>query len=241
VRVLITRAPEQADALGDALRRRGATVHAHPVIAIVPPDDPRPLYEALARLGDYDWLLITSANAARVLGDLPEAVKIACVGQATARLVPRVDLIPERSNAEGLLDALKARLGDDLAGTRFLMPRAAEGRDVLPDGLRAAGAVVDVVTAYRTVPDPAGAEAIRDLLRRREVDVLTFTAPSTVRNFAAVLDDETGLLARVLPAVCMGPVTAQSAREAGFEVAAEAMPATVDGLARAVTQIARVE
>src|SRR5207248_2326349 len=116
-------------------------------IAIAPPEDEEPLRQAAREVASYDWVLFTSVNAARALLDrLPPDARpraVACVGEATAHTVEAygmaVDLVPPEFNAKGLLHALTARLGDDLTHHRFLMPRAAEGRETLPDGLRARG------------------------------------------------------------------------------------------------------
>jgi uroporphyrinogen-III synthase len=138
--------------------------------------------------------------------------------------------------------ALAAGLGD-LAGQRVLLPLADIAPDTLADQLRAKGALVERVTAYRTVPDtgPAG-ETVTRLLRANAIDALTFTSGSTVR---ALLDrlaraglDATALIARgQWPAtVCIGPTTAQVARERGLPITAVAAEHTLDGLIAALCQ-----
>lgn len=240
LRVLVTRAADQAGDLVERLRVAGAIPRVIPVIAIAPPADPAPLREALARLEAYDWLLFTSANAVRALpGDLGSC-RVACVGQATAAALAergvRVDLVPERFVAEGLLEALRARLGADLGGVSFLLPRAAEAREAVPEGLRAMGARVDVVEAYRTVPCTEGrAEALR-LLREGEMDALTFTSSSTVRHFDALLG-EAAAEARRVPCVVIGPIAADTARALGYDVVAVAEPSTAEGLVRALERV----
>jgi uroporphyrinogen-III synthase len=238
--VLVTRSAAQAVALAHEIERRGGRARVHPVIAIVPPEDERPLREAIARLADYDWVLLSSTNAVDALvsrlGSLrPRA--IACVGAATAERCRAsglaVDLVPPRFNAAAMVEALVERLGEDLAGLACLMPRAAEGRDTLPDGLRARGARVDVVEAYRTVAAVERAEELRQAVGRRDIAVVTFASPSAVDCFEEIVGSE----GRRLPAVCIGPVTAERARAKGFAVGAVPERADVHGIVDAVAAL----
>lgn len=230
--VVVTRPARQAEALAAPLRRLGATVLDVPTIRIDPPaDGGRALDAAMASVGVYRWLIVTSANGATaVLDRLPDVrvlagVGIAAIGPATAATFRDghvgVDLVPEEYVAESLLAAFPpAQPG----ARRVLVARAAVARDVLPDGLRSAGWEVDVVEAYRTVRPPVPP----DLLDRvPTADVVTFTSPSTVEGFLAAI----GSIDRV-PAVvaCIGPVTAAAARAAGLVVDVVATTFTVDGL-----------
>jgi uroporphyrinogen III methyltransferase / synthase len=134
-------------------------------------------------------------------------------------------VVPERFVAEALAEALSEV---PLRGRPALVARAAEGRDVLPEALRARGAQVDVVALYETVaesPDPGAVEAARD------ADYVTFTSSSTVRNLVAALD---GRLPSDVRVVSVGPVTSEAAREAGLEVHVEAGRHDVDGLVEAL-------
>jgi uroporphyrinogen III methyltransferase/synthase len=149
----------------------------------------------------------------------------------------RPALVPSEFRAEGLL----AALGDeDVRGRRFLLPRAAGARAILPESLRARGAVVDEVIAYRAVTPPdADVAALREALAGGAVDALTFTSSSTVRNFVAMLGaaDVARLVRGGRPAVaCIGPVTADTARELGLPVDIVADEYTVPALARALAR-----
>jgi len=250
--VMITRAREQAAEFAAELEAHGARVVACPTIEIVPPASYAQLDEAIENLFGYDWLVLTSANAvehflarleaaAKDVGDLDE-LHVCAIGEATAaRLFEshvHVDVIPERSRAEGVFAALEAYLGGrgQFENLNFLLPRAAVARDFLPRALEAAGARCDVVEAYRTVrpetTDRARAEA---LLVGGGVDCLTFTSPSTVHNFAQLFDtrDLRPLLSGVRVA-CIGAVTAEAA--AGYGLRADVVPreSTARALARAV-------
>ena len=162
-RVMVTRPREQLTELAEGLRVRGADVVEAPVIRIEPPLDKAPLAQAIQRLAEYDWIVFTSANGVRFLRaglrelgkELREIgqAKLAAIGPATAATLEaeglRVDVVPERFIAEEIFAALE-RFGpvDDC---RVLLPRADIAREALPNLLRAAGASVDVVVAYRTV------------------------------------------------------------------------------------------
>jgi uroporphyrinogen III methyltransferase/synthase len=115
--------------------------------------------------------------------------------------------------------------------TRILIPRALEAPSLLPEGLRARGASVDVISVYRTVKDGADADMVRRRLSAGDLDAITFTASSTVRNFRELLPDAPIGNARI---VCIGPVTAETARQCNFRVDAVAEEHTIPGLVRAL-------
>ena len=142
----------------------------------------------------------------------------------------RVDFTPSEYVAEAVVAGLVER---GVAGARLLLPRAAEAREVLVSGLRAAGAAVDDVACYQTTTSPAAARA-RELLAAGDVDIVTFTSSSTVRNLLAAIDDDRSLLANVLVA-CIGPITAQTARDLGLRVDVVATESTVAGLVEALS------
>jgi uroporphyrinogen-III synthase len=236
VGVVVTRARHQAAELHDALLARGATPVGVPAIAVAEPSDGgAALGAAAAGVARYDWVVLTSPNgAARFLAAVGDprrlaGVGLAAIGPGTAGVLAErglvADLVPERYVAEGLLEAFPA---PPAGGGRVLLARAAVARDVLPDGLGAAGWDVDVVEAYRTVhPEgpPAASERVADA-----TDVVTFTSSSTVTGFLRGWGD------RAVPPVvaCIGPVTAATARDAGLTVDVEAAAHTVAGLVDAL-------
>lgn len=232
-RIVVTRPAHQAEELAAPLRALGAEVFVVPMIGIAPPDDGgRALDDALGRLPGYRWLVVTSVNGAdAVLGRepiRPGGLRVAAIGPATAARMRTagwvVDLVPDAYVAEALLDAL----GDPGApGDAVLVARAAVARDVLPEGLRARGWTVDVVEAYRTVDAPVDPAVVQ---RISAADTVTFTSPSTVDRFVRLVGTA-GVPPRV---ACIGPVTAQAARDAGLVVAVEAVSYTVDGLVEAL-------
>jgi len=238
--VVVTRAPEQSDPLAAALLAAGARVLQLPLISIeAAADGGAALRRAVAEIGQYDWVAFTSANAvgpvaallrdARSLG----AARLAAVGRATAEALESVhltaDLVPDRSSAEGLVDAF-ARA--PAPGGRVLFPRSASARPTLAAGLRAKGWTVDEVVAYRTVPGPPPAAALADELAG--ADVVIFASPSTISAYLAARDDAGRPLAAPKAVACIGPVSAQAARAAGLPVEIEADEPSVEGLVAAL-------
>jgi uroporphyrinogen III methyltransferase/synthase len=227
-RVLVTRAPDQARAMVEALRDAGAEAVVIPMIRLAPPEDVAPIDAALARLEDYDAILFTSANAVRFL--VSRAAELARPhrerapagaggGSATADAARHagfsVAVTPEsRHDAAGLLAAVEKRWPPE--GRSFLLPQAEVARSVLADGLRARGASVDAIIAYRTLAADVDRDALRRRLVQREFDALTFTSPSAAVHFAALLDEE----ARKAVADCVvagiGSVTSKELARLGF-------------------------
>jgi uroporphyrinogen III methyltransferase/synthase len=164
------------------------------------------------------------------------ACRIAAIGPATAETLRTwgliAEVVPEEHVAEGLAERLRGLVRP---GERVLLPRAVETRDLLVRELLAMGAVVDEVAAYRTRAADEGAAALRDALRWRAVDVVTFTSSSTVTNFAALFRrDELATLMTGTCVACIGPITAGTARALGLFP--EIIPAeyTIPALARAI-------
>jgi uroporphyrinogen-III synthase len=240
-RILVTRRSEQSGPLVDALAALGATVVEVPLIAQEPPEDAGPLDRALGRLAGYEWLAFTSANAvdavaerlARLGATVPARLRLAAVGPTTAHAIGErlhgraVDLQPaSQYRAEGLVEAFRAAL--DLAGQHVLLPVSDRARDTLAAGLRAQGAHVDAVTAYRTVtPDDARHRLERSLAEG--IDLVLLASPSAVEGLLQALGDR----ARGLAVAVIGPVTEQAARQGGLDVRIVASPATAEGLASA--------
>src|SRR3954462_2253367 len=191
-RIVVTRSREQAGELVDLLEERGAEAIQAPTIRIAPPEDFDAIDRAAADAGAFDWIVFTSANAVdafvgRLLerGDVRDlkGVRLCAFGAGTAqrlgRYSLRADLVPDESRAEGVFDALKA--AGPLDGRRFLLPRADIAREVLPEQLRDAGAIVTDVVAYRTVLAGGERDADQDIYRMlldRQIDAVTFTSAS---------------------------------------------------------------
>ncbi len=242
-RILVTRAKGQNQKLSRQLEAVGAIPVEFPTIRIIPPEDTGPLDEAIARLKNYDWLILTSVNGVEHFRRRLTAVgkgaadlahlKTAVIGPATAKAARkvglRVDLMPEEHVAESLADALAA--WGDISGQRMLLPTANIARNALSNALRAKGAVVNRVTAYQTkaVNTPGSLPEILS-----QVDILTFTSPSTVRNLVNLLSAEEKELLAEKTVACIGPITANAARSLGLRVDVVPDAYTISGLVEAL-------
>ncbi|MDQ1481107.1 MAG: uroporphyrinogen methyltransferase / synthase [Actinomycetota bacterium] len=235
--IVVTRAREQASELRTRLEQLGAEVIELPSIALAAVEF------SLPALDRFSWLVFTSANGVNAFFDRGLAaagldaralapVRVAAIGPGTADALGargvRADLVPERFVAESLLEAFP---DPERPGTRVLIARAASARDVLPEGLHERGYDVEVLAVYRTVPvapDPGHLARVR----AGEVDAVTFTSSSTVKNFC----DAVGPMAPQPSVISIGPVTSDTARGLGLRVDREADPHTIDGLITAVLE-----
>lgn len=249
-RVVVTRPREQAGELVEALEQLGATVIEAPTIRIVPPEDYAPLDEAAATVGQYDWVVFTSTNGVDYFFQRLQAgptdarsmagVRLCAIGPGTADRLARhglkVDLVPAEYCAETVVKALRAT--GDLAGKKFLLPRADIAREWLADELRKSGASVTEVTAYRTLPvdtERAGEPDIYRMLLDKQVDVLTFTSASTVRNFVKLYGVEpVADLLQPVAVASIGPVTAEAAQQSGIRTTIMPAEYTIPGLVQAI-------
>jgi len=250
-RIVVTRSREQAAELVDMLEERGAEAIQTPTIRITPPEDFEALDRACAEIGSFDWLVLTSANAAdaffdRLLqrGDARDlkGVRLCAIGAGTAQRLGRyglrADLVPDEARAEGVFDALKA--AGPLTGCRMLLPRADIAREVLPDQLRDAGAIVTDVIAYRTVVAGGERDADHDIYRMlldHQIDAVTFTSASTVRNFARMLgEEEAADLLNTTVVAAIGPVTAEAAQQLGIRTTVMPKKYTIPDLVDALVE-----
>lgn len=246
-RVLVTRAAHQAGKLCDGLRLVGAVPVEVPVIEIRPPEDVAPLIAALRKLEEYDWLILTSANTVRVLAvcaaeqDIaltqPAKLRVAAIGSATAEAARKVGFTVAVMPQEYVAESLVYELAIEAAGKRVLLARAAIARDVIPGALRQAGAIVDVVDAYRNVLPDAAPELLRDALKS-PIDAVTFSSSSSVKHLAEAAQ-RAGIAFPLtgVAAISIGPITSRTLRELGWEPAAEASPSDIAGLIEAAVRV----
>ena len=247
-RVLMTRAKEQAGELAGLLAAAGAEPIEGATIRIVEPNDWAPVDRAIDALGQYDWVIFTSVNGvAHFMKRLQKCGhdarsfagrRICCIGPRTAEELAayglKADVVPAEYQAEGVLATLAE---SDLSRARVLIPRAEVARELLPEELRSRGAVVDVVPVYRTEVPRDSVESWKQLLVDQEIECVTFTSSSTVRNFIELVGGEAQarVLVQSVAVACIGPITAQTAREAGLSVAVmpneNTIPALVEAMA----------
>jgi len=243
--IVVTRARGASSNFAADLRRLGADVIELPTIEKTAARSFAALDKAIARLDSFDWIIFTSASGVesfierlksrgRDIRDLGSA-SIAAIGPATAaRLADyalRVAAVPDEYRAEAIISAIGARR---IRGRRFLIPRAEVAREVLPQILREKGAkTVKVAPSYRTIkPKRAHAERMRELIATGAIDLVTFTSSSTVTNFCELI----GASAKGLKAAAIGPITAATARERGFEVVVSPDEYTIPALAEAIRE-----
>ena len=243
VGVAVTRGEGPEGPLTQALRTLGARVLDWGSIAFRPPEDPGPLEGALERLQEFHWVIFSSPRAVDAVvsrvAEAPAGLRCAAVGPSTAASL-RVagwpaHRIPEDGTGEGLVEAFR-EVGD-ASGARVLFPASAVAREVIPEGLRAMGAVVERVTAYRLVTLPVDPGACEAALEGGEVQVVAFASPSAMNGLKEGIGE--GLFARLamtVPAAAMGPTTAGALREVGWQRVVVAAAPTLGSLAEAAVR-----
>jgi uroporphyrinogen III methyltransferase/synthase len=245
-RIVVTRARKQASDLLERLSQMGAACLEMPVIEIEPAKDLSALDAAIENISGYDWLVFTSVNGVdaffsrlHALGYDTRAlgrIQTAAIGPATAKRMNdnglNADIIPESYRAESVVSAFTGR---DVSGKKILLPRAEGARPVLPEELSKMGASVDEILSYRAVQGQAEAGDMAEALKSGQVDMVTFTSSSTVKNFMALLPESGAkqlLSGTTLAAI--GPITAQTASDMGLEINVVADEYTIDGLCKAI-------
>jgi uroporphyrinogen-III synthase len=247
-RIVITRVPEQAQELRQALESLGAEVLLMPTVAFAPPEDYRALDEALRKLSGFDAILFLSKNAVRYvfercrdLGvkcwlDSPKGL-VAAVGAGTAEAAAsrglQVDYIAKNQGGE----ALVRELADRIAGRNVFLPRSDRGDARLSNALREAGARVTEVVAYRTAAPEATDSAMLARVQRAEVDAIAFASPSAFANFSDLMNDaQVAELSTRVRFAAIGPTTARAMRDAGVRVEIEGAEPSAAGLAGAIAE-----
>lgn len=244
-RILVTRARHQAGKLSSRLAVLGAEVIEIPAIEILAPLSWEPLDAALRNLQQYQWLLVTSANAVRFIRERLAALditatsfshlKIAAIGSTTAAALEDLGLTISTTPEEYVAEALVASIGDRAGNARVLIARAAIARDVIPEALKQIGAQVDVVEAYRTLIPESSIIHIAEVFAPGcpPPHAATFTSSSTVTNFFQLLRAAGLTLPNTTRAISIGPITSQTLRDHGWQPSAEADPHDIRGLVEA--------
>ncbi|HZK18535.1 MAG TPA: uroporphyrinogen-III C-methyltransferase [Clostridia bacterium] len=247
-RVLVTRSREQASSFARLIEDYGGEPIEFPTIRISEPTDYEPVDRAIENLRSYSWIVFTSVNGVeRFMGRLRTGgrdvrslygLKICAIGPKTAEALEKmglnVDLVPDEYRAEALAESLKMHLK---RGDSVLLPRADLARQKLVELLELAGAKVDEVITYKTVIDGGNAEAVRKMLADGQINLITFTSSSTVRNFVSLCEKTilAGKLENVMIAT-IGPITSKTARELGLKIDVEAKEYTIKGLMNAILE-----
>lgn len=247
--VLVTRASHQAGRLSQLLAERGAKVIELPTIAIKRLASHK-LDDAIAKLSTYHWLVFTSVNGVNTfferLSELNfdaralSGLKVGAIGPATAQALKSrgitADYVPEVYSSEGFIAGLKAK---QVRGKRFLLLRSDIADKRLPEGLTQLGAEVEGLAIYRTIPQPKAVSQAKRLFRSEQIDIITFTSPSTVSNLVRVLGNELKISKAKI--ACIGPKTADAASKAGLKVDIVAREHTIPALVMAIEEYFRKE
>jgi uroporphyrinogen III methyltransferase/synthase len=240
--IVVTRAREQASSLVEGLESLGANVLQCPTIRIEELSDTEysQLDDAIANIADFDWVVFASRNGvekfwkrlrfhqkdARALGN----AKIAAIGPATTDALAAMGIVPDLVPESSISESVAADLLP-FSPRNILLVRATQGRDVMQNVWRAAGAQVTLAPAYRTVPDHSDAEIVREKIGGGEVDWITFTSSSTVTNFVEAIGMEVLRAARAsFRVACIGPITEKTARENDLAPDVVAPEASVESL-----------
>jgi len=245
--VLVTRPAGQAAEMCARLREYGAEAVAAPAIEIAPPESFDAVDGILRRLGEFDWLVFTSANGAAALFDRLEAlgmdgralggVKVAAVGPATAAALRqrtiRPDLVPRTFTTDALAKALCAE--GALGSKRMLLARADIARGGLAEQLSRAGAIVEQVCVYRTLRPAALPQEATEALLAGRTDWITLTSSAAVENLLSLVDClDVNLTDTRFAAI--GPVTAKTLISHGLQPAVVADPHTTDAMVSGIVR-----
>lgn len=244
--VVVTRAEGPDGPVSSRLRGRGANPILRPAVAFDFASQKSALSDAVWRMDEYDWLVLTSSRAVRAMAAVhafehprPDGLRVAVVGPGTAAEIEThgwtADLVPESGGARVLVERLRPELG---GSARLLFPASEAASEALPDSLRDAGATVDRVDAYAPRPSPQSADTWARDMDAGRIDALTFTSPSAVDALGEALADALPVATlasiRELPAAAQGPTTARAVRDAGWGVVPVAEPTTFEGLVGAL-------
>jgi len=243
--IVITRPEEQSEGFRELLLEQGASPISFPVIKTFPPESWDLLDTAINQLDSYHGLIFTSVNGVRYFierlhfldKDIRElkGVRLYAIGPKTEQAVRdlgiKVDVVPENYVAESLIESIGK---EPLNGKRFLLPRATVARETLPNELRKSGAEIDVAPAYQTLPPKKVDPEILEKIKAGEIDVITFTASSTVDNFMNLIGKDSLSALKNVVIACIGPITAKTAEKHGLTPTVIPEKYTVDSLVLAL-------
>ena len=246
-RVLVTRTRDQASSLSRRIEALGGEAIEFPTIKIERPDHYDEIDKAIGEIEKYQWIIFTSVNGVQAFFDrmkklrfdirLLHGAKLCAIGPATAKVLEdmgfAIEYIPEEYRAEGIIEGLAEKIK---AGDQVLLPRADIARELLITELERLGAKVDNVHVYRTVIPEQNRGLLLEFLKNEDIDVITFTSSSTVRNFIQILGEENiGMLSTKKIAV-IGPITEETAKASGLNIDIMAGEYTIDGLVTAIRE-----
>lgn len=241
-RIVVTRAREQAGKLTEMLESQGAEVLELPFIQVKEHYEPNTLTEVFAEMAIYEWIIFTSANGVKTFFDLfykaygdirsLGPMRVAAVGAATAREIEKhhikVDLIPEKANADAL--ATKMIEEEGVESIKVLVVTGNQNRETLVRRLEEEGrAIVDTLPLYKTSRTDLSTEPSAERFREDGADAILFTSASTVKSFVDQQDAlklEDGATAPVYGSI--GPLTSKALKDFDLPIAFEAAQSSLD-------------
>jgi len=242
--ILITRAAHQADGFADLIKQYGGTPMIFPAIEITPPASWNACDRAIENLYMYDGIVFTSTNGVdffslrmterNIPAESIASKMIFAVGEKTRHAVEQFGVqvikVPEKYTAFDLANIIKQ---ENLQGKTFLFPKGNLAKDTLPSLLRFLGAGVDEVEFYQTIqPRPENVNAVSDMLMNGEINVVTFTSPSTVKSFFNLISKSN--LSRRTIIAAIGPSTASAVEEFKLDVDIQPRQSTIEKFAEAI-------
>ncbi|QZY57357.1 uroporphyrinogen-III C-methyltransferase [Crassaminicella profunda] len=244
-KVLVTRTRQQASHLSKKLEDLGAEAVEFPTIKIEKPESFDIIDQALGQIEKYKWIIFTSVNGVAAFFNRMKKLnmdirsllnaKLVAIGPATAKVLEdkglMIEYVPEEYRAEAIIHGLKDKIKE---GEHILLPRADIAREILVKELKNLGAVVDDIHIYRTVIPKQDQEKLIAILKDKNVDVITFTSSSTVRNFIEILGENNKELLEGKKMASIGPITEETAKKLGLNIDIKAKAFTIDGLVTAI-------
>jgi uroporphyrinogen III methyltransferase/synthase len=235
--VLLTRSEDQNDKLRFGLEELGVTVLLQPAIEILAEEFWVGVEDFGGRVGEFDWVLFSSGNGVRFfvgrLGEVgfPKAVKVGVVGKGTDEVFFEyakryADVLPDVSNAEGLVEKMIEVLKEDIKGKKFLLPRGNRGRDVLPKGIVEAGGIVEEIVVYKSVDCKTARIEIIDQMNQNKIDWVTATSPAIAESLVNMFGNS--LLNTKI--ISISPITTTKLISLNFPPTKEAKHATINGI-----------
>jgi len=247
--IVVTRPSGQESGLVEKIQDAGANVLVCPLISIVPCYEKEELHQTLSQLSSYDWIVFTSANGVNLTLEFAreqqqlkqfQNARIACIGKATEAALSQWDLraalIPEFYQAEGLLEAFQK---EPVQGKKFLLLRAKKAREILHEKLLNLGGIVTELAIYDTLENAEGMTRLAEALNKKTIQAITFTSPSTVHSFKAILHRHPGVNIEKIDFASIGPITSAALRQEGYRVTIEAKIYTSEGLFEAIHEYFR--
>lgn len=238
--IVVTRARAQSSSLVKKIMDLGGNPIEFPTIRIKEINPNKDLEDKINNIGNYDYVIFTSINGvdiffnrllnmgydSRKLGN----IKVVAIGPKTSKALKKYgiipDIIPEKYVAENIYESLSKNLNSN---NKVLIPRSSNARSYLVDKLNEV-CYVDEVKTYDTVLGDGNKEEMYSFLQNNEIDYITFTSSSTVKNFISIIGEENVDKLKSTKLISIGPITSETIENFGLKVYREAEEYTIEGV-----------